>query len=71
MIDKKMVLVSNEIEHDIYTEGEYTFGVELDLFNNHKIFYLKHILNGKEYYTYLDGDIYKAIDIFNEIVGGR
>ena len=66
---KFIELPRNEIEHDLYEENGYIFGVELDLFNNHKYYYCKTIEDGKEYYQYLDGDIYSAIDSFNLILG--
>ena len=68
MLGYEAVLAWNEIEHDLYEENGHIFGVELDLFNNHKYYYYKIIEDGKEYYKYLDGDIYSAIDSFNLIL---
>lgn len=70
MLGYEAVLCWNEIEHDLYKENGYIFGVELDLFNNHKYYYCKTIEGGKEYYKYLDGDIYDAIDSFNLFLKG-
>lgn len=68
MLNKETVLFWNEVEHDLYEEDGHIFGIELDLFNNHKNYYCKTIENGVEHYQYLTGDIYVAIDQFNEIV---
>ena len=69
MLDKEEVLWWNEVEHDLYEENGHIFGVELDLFNNHKYYYCKTIENGSEYYQSLHGDIYMAIEQFNTILG--
>ena len=65
MLDKNYVLGWLDVEHDLYEENGYTFGVELDLFNNHKYYYCKTVEDGKEHYEYLNGDIYVAIELFN------
>lgn len=71
MLLRESVAVWNEVEHDLYEENGYIFGVELDLFNNHKYYYCKTIEDGKEYYQYLEGDIYSAIDSFNLLLKGE
>lgn len=68
MLKKESVLFWNEIEHDLYEENGHVFGIELDLFNNHKYFYEKIIQDGRKSYLYLEGDIFDAIDQFNEIL---
>ena len=69
MLNKDSVLLWNEVEHDLYEENGYIFGVELDLFNNHKLYYCKTIKNGIEHYEYLDvNDIYHSIELFNYII---
>ena len=68
MINNDTVLFWTEVEHDLYEESGHIFGVELDLFNNHKYYYCKTIEDGREYYVYLDGDIYTAIEQFNAII---
>lgn len=68
MLDKRDVLFWNELGHDLYKEGNYTFGVELDLFNDHKCYYCKTVTNGIETIEYLPEDIYGAIEHFNEIL---
>lgn len=68
MIKKEFVLYWNEIEHNLYEENGYIFGIELDLFNNHKSYYCKTIEDGHEFYQYLEGDIYSAINQFNAIL---
>lgn len=65
MLEKERVLTWSEVEHDLYEENGYIFGVELDLFNNHKCYYCKTVEGGREYYQYIKGDIYSAIDSFN------
>ena len=69
MICKERVLFWNEIEHDLYEENGYIFGVELDLFNNQKSYYCK-IIHGDNRisYEYLNGDIYRAIEQFNAML---
>lgn len=69
MLSKDSVLVWNEVDHDLYEENGHIFGVELDLYNNHQIYYCKTIENGIEYYEYLDfDDIYNSIELFNYII---
>ncbi len=68
MICKEHVLCWNEIECDLYEENDNIFGVELDLFNNQKNYYCKTVEDGKEYYQYLHGDIYNAIEQFNSML---
>ena len=73
MLDKNYVLGWNSIEHTLYEEDGHIFGIELDLFNNHESYYYEKI---KKYpysdfvavkeFEYLNDDIYKAIDQFNE-----
>lgn len=67
MLNKEAVLFWNEVEHDLYEENGHIFGVELDLFNNHKYFYHRK----ENTYIYLSNvkeDIYEAIEEFNKIV---
>jgi hypothetical protein len=68
MLSKEIVVWWNEVEHDLYEENGYIFVVEIDLFNDHKSYYCKTVRDGKEYYTPLGNDIYKAIDKFNELM---
>lgn len=69
MINKESVLFWNEVECDLYEENMYTFGVELDLFNNQKSYYYKITYeDGRTFYQYLHGDIYSAIEQFNAIL---
>ena len=69
MISRESVLFWNEIECDLHEENGYTFGVELDLFNNQKDYYCKIIHDdSKTSYQYLHGDIYSAIEQFNAIL---
>ena len=69
MLSEDMVLGWEEVEHDLYEENGYIFGIELDLFNGHKIYYAKTTdENGTVYYVDLNSDIYKAIKEFNDIV---
>lgn len=69
MLNKNMVLGWEEVEHDLYEENGYVFGVELDLFNGHEIYYAKTTdESGTGHYCDLNSDIYKAIEEFNEIV---
>ena len=68
MLDKNFVLFWNEVEHDLYEENGHIFGVELDLFNNHKCYYYKTIEYGKEIYYFLGNDIYAAIEKFNKML---
>lgn len=68
MLNKDSVLFWNAVEHDLYEEDGYIFGVELDLFNNHESYYCKTIEDGREYYQDLKGDIYDAIEQFNKIL---
>lgn len=68
MLNKETALFWNEVEHDLYEENGYIFGVELDLFNNHKNYYCKTVEDNREYYQYLKGDIYCAIEQFNAML---
>lgn len=69
MLDKIHVLGWEEVEHDLYEEDGYIFGIELDLFNGHQIYYAKTTdKNGVGHYVDLNSDVYKAIEEFNEIV---
>ena len=69
MLNKNMVLAWEEVEHDLYEENGYVFGIELDLFNGHEFYYAKTTdENGTVHYCDLNSDIYKAIEEFNEIV---
>ena len=68
MFDKERVLYWNEIEYDLYEENGHIFGVELDLFNNHKSYYHKTIEGNTERLLFFKGDIYMAIEQFNAIV---
>ena len=76
MLDKELVLFWNEVEHDLYEENGHVFGVELDLFNNHKNYYCKTVKKSSpwsdathiESYQYLKGDIYSAIEQFNSML---
>lgn len=68
MLNKEAVLARNEVEHDLYEENGHIFGVELDLFNNHKYYYHKEIEDGKELYRFLSTDIYTAIEKFNTML---
>lgn len=69
MLEKERVLTWSEVEHDLYEENGYIFGIELDLFNNHKNYYCKTIdEDGREYYQFLHGDIYNAIEQFNAML---
>lgn len=60
----------SEVEHDLYEENGRIFGVEIDLFNNHKYYYCKTIENGKECYEYFYSNIYDAIGQFNALLEG-
>lgn len=69
MLNKSDVLWWNEVEKDLYEENGHIFGVELDLFNNQKYYYHKTIEeDGREFYQFLKGDIYNAIDQFNSML---
>lgn len=69
MLNKSDVVWWNEVEHDLYEENGHIFGVELDLFNNHKYYYHKEIKDGKEiYHFFLSNDIYNAIEKFNAML---
>lgn len=68
MLSKEMVLSWFEVEHDLYEENGHIFGIELDLFNNHKYYYHKTVEDGKEFYQFLKGDIYQSIEQFNEML---
>ena len=69
MLNKSDVLWWNEVEKDLYEENGHIFGVELDLFNNHKYYYHKTIEEDGDLYQYLGDDIYNAIDQFNAMLG--
>ena len=68
MLNKERVLFWNEVEHNLYEEEGFIFGVELDLFNNHKTYYCKTIEDDEEHYQYLGNDIYLAIEQFNSML---
>lgn len=68
MIDSKMILAWSEVEHDLYEENGFVFGVELDLYNGHKNYYCKTVEDNHEYYQYLHGDVFEAAGYFNAIV---
>ena len=69
MINKEDAVWWNEIEIELWEEKGYMFGVELDLFNNQKSYYYKvRTVDNKEYYEYLHGDIYSAIEQFNAML---
>ena len=68
MLDKNYILFWNEVEHDLYEENGYIFGVELDLFNNHESYYCKTVEGDTEFYQYLADNIYVAIEQFNAIL---
>lgn len=68
MLNKEKVLSWCEVEHDLYEENGHIFGVEFDLFNNHKNYYCKTVEDGIEYYQYLHGDVFDAIDQFNAML---
>ena len=65
MIDKQSVLWWNEIQADICNVDDKTFGVELDLFNNHMNFYIR-FPDCSEHFIHTH-DVYEAIDEFNRI----
>lgn len=73
MLDKNYVLGWNNVEHILYEEGGHRFGIELDLFNGHKSYYYEKVKKyphsdtvAIEEFEYLNDDIYKAIEQFNE-----
>lgn len=68
MLNKNSVVFWNVVEYDLYIEANYTFGVEFDLFNNHKVYYCKKYEENRTIYQYLADDIYEAIDEFNKIL---
>lgn len=68
MLNKEIVLCWNEIEHDLYEENGHIFGVELDLFNNHKYFYCRKGNICVDLSNVKEDDIYEAIEKFNDIV---
>lgn len=68
MIDSKMILAWSEVEHDLYEENGFVFGVELDLYNGNKNYYCKTVEDNHEYYQYLRGDVFDAAGQFNAIV---
>lgn len=69
MINKIDTLWWSEIEIELFEEKDHIFGVEIDLFNNQKSYYYKiHGEENRDYYEYLHGDIYSAIDQFNALL---
>ena len=69
MLEKNKTLCWTEVEHDLYEENGYIFGVELDLFNGHEIYYAKwEDSDGNVVYYNLSDDVYDAIDEFNTIL---
>ena len=68
MLDKNYVLGWTEVEHDLYEENGKIFGVELDLFNGHELYYCKTVEDGKTVYHFHASDIYEAIELFNEML---
>lgn len=68
MLDKNYVLSWKEVEHDLYEENGKIFGVELDLFNNQKVYYCKTVEDDGEFYQYFKGDIYSSIEQFNTML---
>ena len=68
MLNKEAVFAWTKVEHDLHEENGHIFGVELDLFNNHKYYYHKKIEDGKELYRFLSTDVYRAIEKFNTIL---
>ena len=73
MLDKNYVLGWNDVEHILYEENGHRFGIELDLFNGHQSYYYEKIKKypysdtiAIEQFEYLNDDIYKAIEQFNE-----
>lgn len=73
MLDKNYVLGWNDVEHILYEENGHRFGIELDLFNGHQSYYYEKIKKypysdtiAIEEFEYLNDDIYKAIEQFNE-----
>lgn len=68
MLDNDMVLSWEEVEHDLYEENGKIFGVEIDLFNNHKRYYYKEHSYIREWFFYLSDDIYEAIKEFNSML---
>ena len=67
MLNTETVLFYNEVQHDLYEENGHIFGVELDLFNDHKYFYHRKG-NTYIYLSNFKEDIYEAIEEFNKIV---
>ncbi len=64
MLDKEYVLAWDEIQKNLFTDNDgRIFGVELDLFNNHKFFYIRYPDNSE--LPIMTDDIYTAIDVFN------
>ena len=59
------VVWMNEVQADIYKdESGRVFGVELDLYNNHRNFYIRYP-DGTEK-TFFTDDVYQAINMFNK-----
>lgn len=70
MISKETIfaMAYTDLEYDLYEENGHIFGVEFNVFSNTKCYYYKTFKNKGEYYRYLKGDIYAAIDQFNSIL---
>lgn len=68
MLDTSYILSWSEVEHDLYEENGKIFGVELDLSNNHKVYYCKTTKDGRELYQYLDYNIFKSVEMFNAML---
>ena len=67
MLDRDFVLCCEEVEHDLYEEDGFIFGIELDLFNGHQLYYCKTSDDHPCYWD-LGEDIYQAMDQFNDII---
>lgn len=66
MLDRVSVLWWNEVQKDLYTDKDgRTFGVELDLFNNHMSFYIRNPDGGE--IPIFTNNVYQAIDVFNHL----
>lgn len=63
MLSDTNVLWWEEVQHILYEEDGFKFGVELDLFNNHQYFFMVYP-DGCEHD--LDADVYNAIHEFNK-----
>lgn len=62
-LNKDRVLLWDDVEKDLYTDGDKIFGISIDLSNNHANFYIKY-KDGSEMPIMTD-NIYDAIDVFN------